>query len=373
MKKKLVILFGGPSCEHQVSVVSAQSLLPAVDQTQYDLALVGITQAGDWRYCEGDEISQCLEGKVVSEAAGHSVMLNVREPGHWVCLDQPELKFDPVDVLFSVLHGQYGEDGVLQGIMEASQVPYVGCGVLASAAAMDKAIAKAVLKNAGIEVAKGSTLLKADYIKSPESAINALVAEHPFPLFIKPANMGSSVGISKVENNDALIGGLQHAFTFDHRVLVEQAVQDSHEVECAVLGNENPEASCVGEIIPAAEFYDYQAKYNNAASKVVIPALLEADVSAKVQQQAIKAFKALDCKGLARVDFFVSKKAPHDIIINEVNTLPGFTPISMYPQLWKQSGLSYQELVNQLIELAFEEHRRKRGLVTHVELAPSTH
>ncbi|OTA40676.1 MAG: D-alanine--D-alanine ligase A, partial [Symbiobacterium thermophilum] len=266
---------------------------------------------------------------------------------------------------FPVLHGTYGEDGTIQGLLEMANVPYVGCGVLASSVAMDKGVAKALFRQAGLEVGPYRVYLRRDWEQRPDEVKADIAAHLPrYPLFVKPANLGSSVGITKVKGPEDLDRAMAEAARFDRRIIVEQGI-DAREIEVAVLGNDDPIASVPGEVIPGAEFYDYQDKYFNGAAEIRIPADLPDDLAAEIRRQAIVAFKAIDGSGMARVDFFL-ERGTNRILINEVNTIPGFTNISMYPKLWEASGISYSELLDRLIELALERHADKNRNATSV-------
>jgi D-alanine-D-alanine ligase len=266
-----------------------------------------------------------------------------------------------LDVVFPVLHGTFGEDGTVQGVLEMAGLPYVGCGVAASALAMDKALAKKVFESANIPQASYIVTTVFQWQEDRDRVISAIEEMLGYAVFVKPANLGSSVGVSKAKTRDELVAAIDLALDFDRKVVVETSMENCHEIECAILGNENPRASVLGEIIPGAEFYNYETKYIDDKSRSVIPAPLDAATTARVQALSIEAFRAIDGNGLARVDFFVHKDSG-DIILNEVNTLPGFTPISMYPQLWAASGIPYPELIDRLIELAMENHKTKQSL-----------
>jgi D-alanine-D-alanine ligase len=310
---RLVLLYGGQSAEHDVSCVSAGSLLAAVDRERYDVTTVRIDKDGTW---EGGDPFTVLEA---------------------------------ADIVFPLLHGPMGEDGTVQGLLEVVGVPYVGCGVLSSALAMDKIVAKQVLAAAGLPQVAGTALRIGTASPPP--------AELPWPRFVKPANMGSSVGVSKVRDERELAAALEHAFTYDEWVLVEEGVV-AREVECAVLGGLHPEGTHLGEIVPKAEFYDYEDKYSGSGADLFVPADLPESVHDEAKALAVRAFQALRCDGLARVDFFY-EAGGRGLLVNEVNTMPGFTPFSMYPQLWAHEGLPYPRLVDRLVDLALERHARR--------------
>ena len=346
-KKTVVVLFGGQSSEHEVSRVSASTIISNIDTNKYYVIPLGITKEGKWLIYNGpvDNIKNGDWEKfgtvaTLSPDAGQKSILKIVGT---------KVKEIPIDVAFPVLHGKYGEDGTIQGLLEMAQIPYVGCGVLASAVSMDKGMTKIIAKEAKINQAK-YLVVKKDEINK-KSTITKIERKLPYPCFIKPANAGSSVGITKAHNKEELIEGLKLAGEHDRKIIIEETVV-GREVECSVLGNDHVVASSVGEVLPAAEFYDYDAKYNNAESKTVIPALLDEKIVKQVQKEAIKVFKAVGGSGLARVDFFVEKDT-NKVIFNEINTLPGFTSISMYPKLWEDVGMPIETLVDELIELAY--------------------
>jgi len=368
-KKKLRvgILFGGKSGEHEISLRSARSILKAIDGKKYDVVELGITQQGRW-LASGD--SQALLGESTTPAAVTSeksltIASAAAEPGSGA----------GVDVVFPVLHGTFGEDGTIQGLFELADIPYVGSGVLGSSAGMDKDAMKRMFFAAGLPQTPHITLLRSEWRADPKKSTRLIEKSLTYPLFVKPANLGSSVGISKVKQRADLAPAMDLAASFDRKIVIEQGVGGPgvkpRELEVAVLGNDTPEASIVGEIVPAKEFYDYEAKYelNGADESVsIIPAKLTAAESKKIRAMAIAAFRACDCSGLARVDFLMAparrskkgKARPAEILLNEINTMPGFTSISMYPKLWQASGLTYKKLIDRLIELALERHKEKQ-------------
>ena len=331
---KLGIIYGGMSTEHEVSITSAKSVISNLNKEKYEIQEIYITKEGNWLNKEG------------------------------ILIENIFTYLKSFDVIFPVLHGLYGEDGTIQGLLEILKVPYVGVGVLGSAVGMDKVYTKIVFEKAKIPQARYAYVRKKqdgyvyilenfEEIELPLKEICKKINEKiDFPMFVKPSNSGSSVGINKAHNIEELEKYIEYASDFDTKVLVEENI-NGREIECAVLGNENPEASCIGEVLSADEFYSYDAKYNNAESKTQIPAEISEEISNKVRDLAIKAYKSLDCKGLSRVDFFVEKET-EKIYINEINTMPGFTSISMYPKLWQNSGLKYGELLDELIRLALE-------------------
>ena len=348
-KKKIGVIFGGMSTEHGVSVVSGTSVIKNLDKEKYEIYPIYISEDGDWfKYAKPvQEIEILSVGEKVLELEK---------------IENPIEELKKVDVVFPVLHGLYGEDGTIQGMLELLNKKYVGCKVLASCVCMDKAYTKVVLDKANICQAKYIYVKKYndkyifvdkefnEKVCTLEEIGNIAEKELGFPMFIKPSNSGSSVGINKSHNLEELKEHIEYASQFDEKILIEENI-NGREVECAVLGNQDVKASCVGEILPAEEFYTFDAKYKNAESRVVIPADLPKEVSESIRKTAIKAFKAVDGKGLSRVDFFVENETGR-IILNEINTLPGFTQISMYPKLWEQEGLPYTKLLDELIELA---------------------
>jgi D-alanine-D-alanine ligase len=354
-------MFGGRSCEHAVSVTSAKSLVSAIADSPYRIQFIGISEQGQWRWSEEDSIDSIIDAGLVNPQAGVGVLPDLNSPGRFMNADTGRHFSFTADVIFPLLHGPYGEDGILQGLLEMFGVPYVGCSVMASACGMDKLVSKRLFEKAGIPQADYVELRRQNWLEDASRIEAEIERSLNFPVFVKPANMGSSVGISKVNEPAGLKGAIDMALEFDTKVLVENGFENMLELECAVLGNDSPEASVVGEIQSGAEFYDYAAKYVENTSSVIIPARISEAASRQVQELAIKAFKALDGSGLARVDFFVDANTD-EVWLNEINTLPGFTPISMYPKLWEASGLSYPELVARLIELAQEKFLLKKSL-----------
>ncbi len=353
------VLFGGRSSEHEVSLNSARNVMDALRQAGHTVVPIGITREGRW-LTSGDPLALLDDG-----AAPHTNGANGAAPAadgpeeRWALLPRAAAAdaepLPPVDVIFPVLHGPFGEDGTVQGMLDLANVPYVGCGVLASAVCMDKVVAKRLFAAEGLPQADYRTILRTLWQRSREEVLDALEQELGYPLFVKPANLGSSVGITKARDRAQLAAALDTAARFDRKLLIEQAVPNAREIEVSVLGNETPAASVPGEIVPGAEFYDYAAKYLDDSSRLVIPAALEPEVAAAVREMAVRAFLATDCSGLARVDFLIDGET-NAIYLNEINTLPGFTRISMYPKLWEASGMRYPELVDRLVRLAFERH-----------------
>ncbi|MEA3018512.1 MAG: D-alanine-D-alanine ligase [Actinomycetota bacterium] len=345
-----MVLFGGQSAEHEVSCVTAASVLGAVDRDRYDIVPVGITPEGRWVIAE-DAVAALAAGAKALSPTGREI-----EPG------AKGLAVTGQTVVLPLLHGPLGEDGTVQGMLELAGVPYVGTGVLGSALAMDKAKAREVFHDAGLPVARWLArrdgLIEADLARTVEDALG-------WPVFVKPSNMGSSVGVTKVKTAADLGAAVEHALSYDEWVVIEEAVV-GREVECAVLGNLEPRASVIGEIIPKAEFYDYDDKYSGDGAELVIPADLPVEVSDRARAIAIDAFRVVRAEGFARVDFFYEETGPsgergRGLLLNEVNTIPGFTPLSMYPRLWDATGVGYVELIDELVRLAVERHDRRNA------------
>lgn len=363
-KKRVMVIFGGQSSEHEVSRVSATSIINNMDKTKFDISLVGITKEGRWLPYNGPvekiasgEWEEIAINKMVKSISSRDNIINAivsrGASSEAIIKDEKEENSNcPVDVVFPVLHGCNGEDGTIQGLFELAGIPYVGCGVLGSALGMDKIYAKIIFEKAGIPQADYLYFTRKEIRDNADSAADAIEQKFKYPVFIKPSNAGSSVGVSKAHDRKELIEALNFAAKYDRKVLIEEFI-NGREVECAVLGNDNPIASTVGEVVPSNEFYDYNAKYIDGSSKTIIPADLPEETILKIRNYAVKAFKALDCAGLSRVDFFVHKETG-EIYLNEINTLPGFTSISMYPMLWEASGIPYSELIERLIDLAIE-------------------
>ncbi len=383
-KLRVGVLFGGRSGEHEVSLLSAASVLNAIDKTKYEVVPIGITKEGRW--LASAESEKLLKGEQHAEnprhlragdpeatpgaavlARGDSVLVPPEPTGQRHSLIPFESNPAPqqrgahqaidVDVIFPVLHGTFGEDGTIQGLLELAGIPYVGAGVLGSAAGMDKDIMKRLFAAAGLPIVKHVTVLRSEWTREPKKVKKQIEAKVKYPLFVKPANLGSSVGISKAHDSKELGPAMDLAAGYDRKIVIEQGVggkkKKAREIECSVLGNDEPKASIPGEIVPVKEFYDYAAKYLDEGSELVIPAKLSKSLTKEVQQMAIAAFKAVDCSGLARVDFLLDP-TNNKLYLNEINTMPGFTSISMYPKLWAASGLEYPKLIDRLIELALE-------------------
>jgi D-alanine-D-alanine ligase len=365
-KIKIGVLYGGRSGEHDVSLCSAASVVSALDKNKYEVIAVGIDRAGRWYVQDQPEIVTDRDfGKILSLKRRGRWLVNHFEQGNKLHIYNIENNNEEVvvDLIFPVVHGTFGEDGTLQGLLELAMVPYIGADVAGSAIGMDKDIAKRLLKEAGIEVVPSLTVNKKEWHDQPEPITRRAVEKLGLPLFVKPLCTGSSVGIKKVKEKDALAGAIDFALQFDMRIMIEKAV-DCREIECAVLGNDEPEASILGEIIPNHEFYSYEAKYiDPQGAKMNIPAQIEDGLAAAIRKHAVAGYKALNCSGMARVDFFLDKKT-NAFYLNEINTLPGFTSISMYPKLWEATGLPYINLLDKLISLALERHQRKLEIIT---------
>jgi len=373
-KIRVGIIFGGRSGEHEISLISAESVMRALNKDKYDVLPIGITKEGRW-LIGGDPLAQLKEASYTpKELTGGSPQSAVRSPqsgvpirdlvpGTWnVELGTPSPKprspLADVDVVFPVLHGPYGEDGTVQGLLELANLPYVGAGVTASALGMDKALQKTIFRQKGIPVMDFLVVKRRDWEREPEAVLARAEAALGYPCFVKPVNLGSSVGISKAHHRQELRAALDIAARYDRRLLVEQSAEDCREIEVSVLGNDDPIASIPGEIVPHREFYDYVAKYVDDDTELKIPADLPPPVAEQVRELSVRAFLAIDCAGMARVDLFVARDYSR-IYVNELNTIPGFTSISMYPKLWEASGLPYSELLDRLIELALERHADK--------------
>jgi D-alanine-D-alanine ligase len=373
-KLRVGILFGGRSGEHEVSLLSAASILKAIDRKKFEVVPIGITKTGRW--LTGGGAQALLTGaqpgdKLLDEAAEILPPALGDLPVDAVSALVPDaatLSTGKLDVVFPVLHGTFGEDGTIQGLFELADIAYVGSGVLGSSAGMDKDAMKRMFAAAGLPIVKHLTVLRTAWEASPRKTVAAIEAKLKYPLFVKPANLGSSVGISKVHDRKELAPALNLAARFDRKIVIEEGVagkgksrgtSKARELEVAVLGNDDPKASVVGEIVPGKEFYDYEAKYLSDGSIPIIPARLTAAESKQIRAMAIEAFRACDLAGLARVDFLVEPDGRRRIYLNEVNTLPGFTSISMYPKLWQATGLSYADLITRLIELGLERHQER--------------
>lgn len=354
---RVAILFGGQSDEHDVSLRSAKTVMDALDPALYDVVKVGITRDGQW-LTQGDPHAQLIASSPMFALMSGTGDIAPPPEGTSSALAMPSFITGEVDVVFPVLHGPMGEDGTVQGMFELLGIPYVGSGVLGSSVAMDKGTTKLVLAQHGLAQADWLLVQRRDWKTDPNGIETRIANELGFPCFVKPANLGSSVGVVKVHDASELPAALDLAAHYDRRIVVEKGIV-GRELEIAVLGNDDPIASVAGEIVPGHEFYDYEAKYLDDSSSLIIPADLEPGILAEMQRMATEAFKALDLAGMARVDFFLEAKT-NRLLINEVNTIPGFTSISMYPMLWAASGIPNGELVQRLLELALERHAERR-------------
>jgi len=345
-KIRIAVIFGGQSGEHEVSLMSSTSIINALDREKYEIIMIGITRQGAWKHYDGP-----VEKIIAGEWEQHAVNL---DDSKYSFLESGRTSpGEHIDVAFPVLHGPMGEDGTIQGLFELAGIAYVGCGVLSSALGMDKTYSKLVFERAGLTQAEYKVFMKADLDSDMKGCISSIEKRFKYPVFVKPANLGSSVGITKAKDREGILHALDLASRYDRKIIVEEFI-DGHEVECSVLGNDRPRASVVGEILPSNEFYDYEAKYfDGGKSGLVIPAGISDKAAEKVRDMSVKAFKAIYGSGLARVDFFVHREAD-EVYINEINTMPGFTKISMYPKLWEAAGLPYPELLDNLISLALE-------------------
>ncbi|HET6963094.1 MAG TPA: D-alanine--D-alanine ligase family protein [Terriglobia bacterium] len=363
MKKLTVaLLFGGKSGEHEVSLRSAASILKALDREKYHVIPIGITKDGQWR--SDPKFLEAAFPEILSH--GRPVLLPPDPLGNSLMQLLSDSKAignqAKIDVVFPALHGTYGEDGTIQGLLDMANLPYVGAGVLGSSVGMDKDVMKRLLQHAGLPIVDFLMVLDHQWEGKKEAVRSAIGEKLGYPCFVKPANLGSSVGISKVKNAAALDSAMDLAAQYDRKIVIEKGL-DVREIECSVLGNDDPIASLPGEIVPSNEFYDYESKYLDESSRLLIPAPLEESQTKAVQELATRTFLVTECSGLARVDFFLEKHT-HQIYVNEINTLPGFTSISMYPKLWQATGLGYSELIDKLIQLAIERHQGRQSKKT---------
>lgn len=364
-KIRVGLIFGGQSSEHEVSLQSARNILEALDKDKFEALLIGVDKRGQWHVGQPSNFLLHADdpARIALRETGEGLALVPGEKARQLVDAANASPLQQVDVVFPIVHGTLGEDGSLQGLLKMANIPFVGAGVLGSAVCMDKDVAKRLLRDAGLKVAPGVALTRA---KAAQADLAAIVAQLGLPLFVKPANQGSSVGVSKVKRAEDLRAALDEAFRFDHKALVEQAVV-GREIECAVLGNEHPQASGCGEIVLADEFYAYDTKYlNEAGARVAVPADIPDEACQRIRAIAIQAFQALECSGMARVDVFLTPDG--EVVINELNTLPGFTNISMYPKLWQAAGLSYRDLITALIELALEKGAQDAALCRNAAL-----
>lgn len=366
-KLRVAVLFGGRSGEHDVSLMSARSVLAALDPEKYEVTQVGITLDGEWLHGK-NTLDAFTSGKfnelnrvILPGDPSHSSIYQLLITNN----NETITKLADIDIFFPVLHGPFGEDGTLQGLLEMADVAYVGAGVAGSSVGMDKGIFKDVMRSNNIPIVESLLVLRGDIENDMNGVIEQVEKIGAYPFFAKPANLGSSVGISKCNSRSDLAEGLMEAARYDRRIVIEKGVGNVREVEVSVLGNEDPQTSVCGEVLPSREFYSYESKYIDGTSGLIIPSQLPDEVTEKIREYAVRAYKAIDCAGMARADFFVEGDT-NKIYLNELNTLPGFTSISMYPKLWQASGLSYPQLVDRLIELALQrkaqrdhtEHRR---------------
>ncbi len=360
-KIRVGVVFGGRSGEHEVSLVSAASVIASLDKNKYEVVPIGITQEGRW--LSSHNAVQLLKDRDSLDRVPEQFLAPEPHRRALVSPGKPPSEATKLDVIFPLVHGTFGEDGTLQGLFELADIPYVGAGVLGSALGMDKIIQKQLFAEAGLPISKYVWFLSSDCVANARRVATACEKSLRYPMFVKPANTGSSVGITKAHDRKELLASLTTAAEFDRKVIVEQGIARIREIECSVLGNDTPECSLPGEIVPSNEFYDYDAKYVDGKSTAIIPAKLPAFTVKKLRALAIRAFTALDCAGMARVDFFVTKTSGK-VYLNEINTIPGFTSISMYPKLWEATGLSYSKLLDRLIELALERHAQKSAIRT---------
>ncbi len=366
-KIKVGLLFGGRSGEHQVSLVSAQGVMGAIDKDKYEIVAIGITQDGRW--LTSGNVLRDLQAGTPNRAEIAALLADPNQRGLMRLEGPPpgttRISLTEVDVILPILHGPYGEDGTVQGLLELAGVPYAGAGVAASAVGMDKALFKAICQAHDIPIVPYRSIKRKAWEREPEAVIEEVERFLGYPCFVKPANLGSSVGISKALNREGLRAGLNEAAQYDRKLLVEEAI-DAREIEVSVLGNDDPIVSVPGEIIPSREFYDYAAKYLDGESELVIPAPLSPEQTAEAQALARQIYLAIDCAGMARVDFLL-RRGTGTLYLNEVNTIPGFTPISMYPKLWEATGISYAELIDRLIQLGLERfHDKSRSKTSYV-------
>jgi D-alanine-D-alanine ligase len=355
-KQRIGILFGGRSGEHEVSLASAKSVMQAIDKSRFEVVPIGITKDGRW-IASGDPLEALTSGKLESSQPVALLGDPSRRGLMKLAAAESDAKMstiDRLDVIFPVLHGPYGEDGTVQGLLELADVPFVGAGVLGSALGMDKIAMKDIFRSYGLPVVRYLAFKRRDWQRDPDPIVSRIETELDYPCFTKPANLGSSVGISKARNREELVGGMSEAASYDRRLLVEEGI-DAREIEVSVLGNDDPISSIPGEVVPCNEFYDYAAKYIDDRSELLIPAPIPEAVEEQVRALAVEAYMAIDCAGMARVDFLLDRHTD-ELYISELNTIPGFTSISMYPKLWLATGMSYAELIERLIDLAVERH-----------------
>jgi D-alanine-D-alanine ligase len=354
-RRRIAILFGGRSAEHEVSVVSADAVRRALDPDRFDPIFIGITKDGTWHLL--DQPPQLEEGATRLPSVTADPGLEIELSRGSGTLVTPDGEHREVDLAFPLVHGPYGEDGTIQGLLELSGIPYVGAGVLASAVGMDKAVQKVLFAAEGLPIMPHQVVHEREWEDDPE-AVEARAQDLGYPLFAKPATLGSSIGITRVADPSDLRRAVEIALQHSSKAVLERSAEGAREVECGVLGNDEPVASLPGEIIPAGEFYDYRSKYLDDDTRLIVPADLPAEVVEEIQRLAVAAFRAIDAAGMARIDFFVWDQGR--VVVNEINTIPGFTPASMYPKMWEASGVPYPSLIDRLVELALERHARER-------------
>ncbi len=366
-KLKVAVLFGGRSGEHAVSLMSARAVLKALDMSKYDVIQIGITHDGVW--LSGENVLADFLARKIDHLIPVTLLPDPKRKGLYriqnISQGEQFEHFTDVDVYFPVLHGTFGEDGTLQGLFEMANTAYVGAGVLGASVGMDKAVFKAVMRANRIPVVDEVLVLRSEIQNQLETLLTRAEQTLSYPLFVKPVNMGSSVGVSKCYNRSDLLEGLIEAARFDRRILIEKGI-NAREIEISVLGNDQPQASVAGEICPEADFYSYDAKYHDDRSQAIIPAEIPAETAERMRETAVRAYQAIDCAGMARVDFLLDKESG-EFYLNEVNTLPGFTQISMYPKLWAASGMSYSDLCDRLIELALARRAERDQNQWHYE------
>ncbi len=370
-KLRVGLIFGGRSAEHEVSLLSAQGVMEAIDKGKYTVVPIGITKEGHW-LASGDPW-QALSSGITANSTPAALLAEPTRRG-LMCLEEGKeenrltaVRLSQLDVLFPILHGPYGEDGTVQGLLELAGIPYVGAGVAASAVGMDKALYKDIMRAHGLPMVPYVVIKRQAWDQEPEAVLDRIETEIGYASFVKPANLGSSVGISKAHNRPELRAALDEAARYDRKLVIEMAV-DAREIEVSVLGNDRPAASVPGEIVPCNEFYDYAAKYIEQGSQVLIPAPIPPETAERAQKLAIQAFLAIDCAGMARVDFLLDRLTGK-LYLNEMNTIPGFTPISAYSRMWEASGVPYTELISRLIDLALERHADKSRSITSYQPA----
>jgi D-alanine-D-alanine ligase len=364
-KLRIGVIFGGRSGEHEVSIRSARSVIEAMDTSKYEVVPVAITKTGNWLapavsarlLPEGTQ--RRLSSRILGQSRADVSIIGDPSRRGLARLDRND-KAEPIDVVFPVLHGTFGEDGTIQGLLEMAAVPFVGCGTLASACGMDKVAMKALFQEVGLPICKHTWLLRSEFEHEPERALRRVVKEIGFPAFVKPANLGSSVGVSKASDKKSLAQAIELAARYDRKIMVEEAVE-GREIECAVIGNDDPQASLPGEYViheESAHFLDYTEKYSSTGNvEFVVPARVSKAVAKRIQKMAVEAYKAIDASGLSRVDFFL--KPEGQLLLNEINTLPGLTDVSGFPKMWEASGVPFSQIIDQLIELAIERHRER--------------